>query len=95
MAEMHDVLLGILETEKSELAREAGNVYTFRVGLSANKLEIARAIEGLFGVQVVAVRTLRVRGKFKRFGRHYGKRGNWKKAYVKLADGQTLSVASE
>lgn len=57
----------------------------------ANKVEIKQAVESLFGVKVEDVRTLRLRGKFKRFGRFIGKRSNWKKAYVRLADGQSLN----
>lgn len=90
MAALHDVLLRPLETEKSEGLRETENVYAFQVGLGANKHQIALAVQTLFNVRVVDVRTLRVRGKFKRFGRHTGRRSNWKKAYVKLASGDSI-----
>ena len=53
---------------------------------------IKRAIEAFYGVQVDTVRTMIVRGKTKRFGRHFGKRKNWKKAYVTLAEGETINV---
>lgn len=91
MAELHDILVRPLVTEKSSHLMGAQNTYVFEVGLAANKLQIKRAVESLFGVQVADVRTLVVRGKIKRFGRYYGKRSNWKKAYVRLADGDVLS----
>jgi large subunit ribosomal protein L23 len=90
MAELHDILIRPLLTEKTTTA-QSENVYTFEVGESANKLQIKHAIESLFGVDVQDVRTLVMRGKSKRFGRFYGKRSNWKKAYVRLAEGDSLN----
>lgn len=75
-------------TEKSTILRESSGVYCFRAHLRANKIEIARAIEKLFGVKVAEVRTARVGGKTKRVGRSLGKRPDWKKAWVKLAPGE-------
>jgi large subunit ribosomal protein L23 len=69
---------------------ETENTYLFEVGTGANKIQIRQAVESVFGVRVDDVRTLNVRGKNKRFGRHTGKRSNWKKAYVTLAEGNTL-----
>ena len=91
MAELHDVLIRPILTEKTTGLEEAGNVYAFEVGVGSNKHEIKTAIESVFGVSVEDVRTAVVRGKNKRFGRFYGKRSNWKKAYVKLADGDSLN----
>jgi len=91
MAELHDIILRPLVTEKATGAEEASNTYVFEVGETANKHEIKDAIERFFNVQVADVRTVRMRGKAKRFGRHYGKRSNWKKAYVKLVTGHTLN----
>ena len=91
MAELHDVLIRPIFSEKTTALQNAGNVYTFEVGESVNKLEIKNAVQTLFGVEVEAVRTAIMRGKTKRFGRYYGKRSNWKKAYVRLADGHTLN----
>ncbi len=71
-------------TEKSTILREATGVYCFRADLRANKIEIARAIEKLFDVKVVAVRTSRMKGKMRRMGRKVGKRPDWKKAWVRL-----------
>jgi large subunit ribosomal protein L23 len=91
MAELHDILIRPLVTEKSTHLSEEQNTYVFEVGRSANKHQIKAAVESLFGVNVTDVRTLNVRGKMKRFGRFYGKRSNWKKAYVTLADGDFLN----
>ncbi len=90
MSELHDILIRPILTEKTTNA-QSGNVYTFEVGEGANKLEIKTAIQSLFGVEVEDVRTMVVRGKVKRFGRYYGKRSDWKKAYVRLADGDSLN----
>ena len=90
MAELHDILIRPLVTEKSTHLSEEQNTYVFEVGRLANKHQIKAAVESLFGVSVSDVRTLNVRGKMKRFGRFYGKRSNWKKAYVTLADGYFL-----
>jgi large subunit ribosomal protein L23 len=90
--QLHDILLRPLVTEKSVGMEEAENTYTFQVGDSANKHQIQQAVESFFGVKVLDVRTSRVRGKVKRFGRHHGKRSNWKKAYVKLADGDSIDL---
>ena len=82
------VLRQPLITEKSTVLREGGQTkYVFRVEMGANKIEIKKAIEKIFGVQVDNVRTLVVRGKPKRVGRSFGRRATWKKAYVTLKPG--------
>jgi large subunit ribosomal protein L23 len=91
MNEIRDILRRPLITEKSAIQMNLENTYIFEVGLESNKLQIKDAIERYFGVEVSDVRTLVVRGKSKRFGRHTGKRSNWKKAYVKLAEGHSLN----
>lgn len=91
MAELHDILVRPIVTEKSTFQMADQNTYVFEVGLAANKIEIKRAIEQVFGVSVDDVRTVTVRGKNKRFGRFYGKRSNWKKAYVRLAEADALN----
>ena len=91
MAELHDVLIRPIFSEKTTALQQGGNIYTFEVGESANKLQIRNAVQTLFDVEVEAVRTVIMRGKNKRFGRFYGKRSNWKKAYVRLADGHSLN----
>ena len=77
-------------TEKTSLTSDADNTITLVVDRDANKIEIKQAVEQLFNVQVASVRTVTVAGKVKRFGRSYGKRQNWKKAYIKLKEGQTV-----
>jgi large subunit ribosomal protein L23 len=62
------------------------------VNLGANKIQIKEAVEQFYGVKVDGVRTLVVRGKIKRSGRFSGKRSNWKKAYVRLAEGESINV---
>jgi len=91
MAELHDILIRPIVTEKSARLNAAENTYVFEVGDRANKIEIKRAIEQVFGVTVEDVRTVQVCGKSKRFGRFTGKRPNWKKAYVRLSGGDSLN----
>jgi large subunit ribosomal protein L23 len=79
-----------LITEKSTIERETCNVVTFEVDPRANKVEIKRAVEQLFEVKVLEVRTERVRGKRRRVGRHQGLRPSWKKARVRLAQGDSI-----
>ena len=76
-------------TEKSTILREKSpGLYVFEVRDKLNKLEIKACVEEMFGVKVASVRTQQMRGKMKRMGRSYGKRPNWKKAYVQLRDGE-------
>jgi len=79
-----------LLTEKGTLMGEDANKVLFEVKLQANKIEIRKAVEKIYGVKVTSVRTLKVRGKIKRVGRNVGKRPNWKKAIVTLAEGSTI-----
>ena len=77
-------------TEKSTIQKEEFNQLTFEVDKKANKVEIARAIEKIFKVKVLDVRTAKVLGKTKRRGRVLGKRRDWKKAMVTLAPGARI-----
>ena len=77
-----------LVTEKSTILREEGNVIAFEVDPHANKIEVKKAVEELFKVKVEEVRLFNVRGKMKRMGRFVGKRRDWRKAYVRLKDGE-------
>ena len=78
-----------LVTEKSTILRELGqNVIAFEVDPSANKIEVKDAVEKLFKVKVDEVRLFNVRGKVKRMGRSAGKRRDWRKAYVRLKEGE-------
>ena len=78
-----------LVTEKSTILRDLGqNVIAFEVDPDANKIEVKNAVEQLFKVTVEAVRLFNVRGKVKRMGRSAGKRRDWRKAYVRLKEGE-------
>ena len=87
----YDTILGPVITEKSTLVSEHNQV-VFRVPLTATKPEIKDAVEALFDVKVEAVNTIRVKGKVKRFRGHKGRRSDYKKAMVKLAEGQSIDV---
>ena len=86
------VVLRPLLTEKGTRLKEEGNQYLFCVAKTANKVEIKRAIEQLFRVTVLDVRTLQVRGKVKRLGRFQGRRPDWKKAVATLKQGDTIEL---
>jgi large subunit ribosomal protein L23 len=85
-----DIVQGPVITEKGTLVNERGNQVVFRVHPRANKVEIRRAVETLFKVKVEKVRTSRLLGKVRRVGRHQGRRPDWKKAYVTLAEGSRI-----
>ena len=79
-----------LVTEKTTILREDGRTLVLQVAADANKVQIRHAVEQLFGSKVAAVRTTSVRGKLKRQGRFAGRRPDWKKAYVRLREGEKL-----
>jgi large subunit ribosomal protein L23 len=87
---VYDIVTSPLITEKGTMVNEAGNQVLFRVRRDANKDEIRQAIESLFKVKVEKVRTLNYLGKTRRVGKNIGRRPNWKKAYVTLAEGQRI-----
>jgi len=85
----HEIIRRPLVTEKSTLLRDSGaNVIAFEVDPAANKIEVKAAVEKLFKVKVEEVRLINVRGKVKRMGRTAGKRRDWRKAYVRLKEGE-------
>ncbi len=88
----HQAVLKPLLTEKGTRLKEEGNQYLFQVAKTANKVEIKHAIEQLFKVTVVNVRTTRVRGKVKRLGRFQGRTPDWKKAIATLKEGDTIEM---
>jgi large subunit ribosomal protein L23 len=90
MSELRQIIQRPLITEKSTIEREFDNVVTFAVHPSANKTEIRRAVEQLFDVKVLEVRTARFKGKPRRVGRFSGYRASWKKARVKLREGDSI-----
>lgn len=85
-----EVIRRPLVTEKTTLQREDGRTIVFEVALKATKLEIKQAIESLLGAKVASVRTAISHGKVKRQGRYFGQRPDWKKAYVRLRDGENV-----
>ncbi len=87
---IHDVILRPVVTEKSTVARESLNAVTLAVDTGATKYDIKRAVEELFKVSVVRVRTITPAAKKKRVGRFVGARRAWKKAIVVLAEGQKI-----
>jgi large subunit ribosomal protein L23 len=90
MKDTHRVIKRPLITEKSTRQKEAGNQIAFVVHPQANKIEIQKAIEKLFRVKVLQVRTLNLAGKRKRVGRHMGWKSDWKKAIVTLREGDRI-----
>lgn len=89
----YDTILGPMITEKSTMMSEFNQV-VFRVPLAATKPQIKAAVEGLFDVKVEAVNTIRVKGKTKRFKGVMGRRNDFKKAMVRLAEGQSIDVTT-
>lgn len=86
-----DLLIRPIITEKTSMMMQ-DNKYTFKVPLTANKTEIKVAVEQIFKVKVEKVNTVRVFGKTKRMGKYVGKRSDYKKAIVKLAEGNTIKI---
>ena len=84
------VLIAPHVTEKTSLAMQNHNQYTFRVRRDATKTDVRKAVELMFEVKVAGVQVVNEPGKTRRFGRHAGRTQDWKKAYVSLAEGQSI-----
>ena len=91
---LYQVVYGPHVTEKTVSGNES-NIHVFKVATSSTKNEIKNAIELLFEVKVANVRSVNVKGKVKSSGKRQGSRKDWKKAYIKLAEGHTLNVEAE
>ncbi len=91
--QMYDIVRAPIITEKATGASEYNQVL-FRVALTATKREVKAAVEGLFEVKVAAVNTIRVQGKTKRFRGRPGRRSDYKKAIVTLAEGSRIDVTT-
>ncbi len=91
--EHYEILRKLVFTEKSSGQQERSNAYTFRVADGANKIQIREAVEKLFGVKVVKVRTQNVPGKIRRLGGVQGRTTGWKKAIVTLKEGDAIQLA--
>ncbi len=87
---LYKVLLSPRMTEKSTRLAESSNQYVFKVTSDSNKTEIKAAVESLFEVNVESVRIVNVKGKSKTFKLRKGKRNDWKKAYVRVQEGQVI-----
>ncbi len=91
MNSIFEIIKRPIVTEKTTLNQDLNQV-VFEVALHANKHQIREAVEGLFDVRVSRVQTAVMQGKRKRFGRHFGKRANWKKAVVTLREGDSIDL---
>ena len=92
MASIHRTIVRPIVTEQSSAAYQERGEYTFRVASDATKTSIRSAVEQLFGVKVTGVWTSNQRGKARRVGKDVGRRPHWKKAVVKLRDGDTIDI---
>lgn len=90
---IYKVLLGPVVSEKAAIVGETGNQVVFKVAADATKLEVKAAVQALFDAKVEQVRILNVKGKTKRTRYGLGKRSDWKKAYVRLEQGQDIDFA--
>jgi len=88
MKDPYAVIVKPVVTEKSTELKERVGTICFEVAEDANKIEIQRAVERIYGVKVDSVRTARVRGKKRRLGRYEGRRPDWRKAFVTLKEGE-------
>lgn len=91
---IYQILKGPVFSEKAQTLGDTANVQVFKVALDATKLEIKKAVEQLFGIEVLKVNTTITKGKTRRFGRTLGRRSDVKKAYVTLKAGQEAQIAS-
>ena len=87
-----DIIIAPVITEKSSVVNSDGKTYVFKVNKNANKFQIKDAVEKAFGVKVIKVNTLNTKAKNKRVGRYTGKTRTYKKAYVTLAEGNTIEL---
>ena len=93
--ELYSVIKSPYLTEKVSSLMGETNQYAFKVVANATKLQIKKAVEGYFSVKVENVNVLKVKGKNKRSKYRIKKRPDWKKAYVRLAEGQSIEVGTE
>ena len=93
--QLMNVVLAPVVSEKSTFVADKNRQYVFRVADRATKPQIKAAVELMFKTKVDDVTVLNVRGKERRFGRLTGRKRNWKKAYVRLAEGQEINFAAQ
>lgn len=92
MKEARDIIIAPIISENTMNQMQEVNTYTFKVAKNANKVEIRNAVEEIFSVSVINVNTMNVRGKKRRLGFHVGKKPDWKKALVKLAEDDEIEI---
>jgi large subunit ribosomal protein L23 len=90
--DLYDIIRLPRITEKGTRLKEKNNVLTFEVKADANKVQVRKAIEGIFKVKVSDVTTVNIPGKRKRMGAREGRRSDWKKAYVTLKPGEKIDM---
>jgi large subunit ribosomal protein L23 len=90
--DLYDIIRLPRITEKGTRLKEKSNVLTFEVKADANKVQVRKAIEGIFKVKVSDVTTVNIPGKRKRMGAREGRRSDWKKAYVTLKPGEKIDM---
>jgi large subunit ribosomal protein L23 len=86
----YDIIKRPVISEKTNIQKELNNQVTFEVDRRANRVEVKRAVENVFGVRVTGVKTMQIKGKYKMRGRILGKRRDWKKAIVTLMPGERI-----
>ena len=92
---VYEVIRAPRVSEKTARLQEVSNQYVFEVATTATKADVKAAIEQIFDVKVESVNVVNVKGKNKAFRNRMGRRGDWRKAYVKLADGQSIDVTAK
>ena len=92
---VYEVIRAPRVSEKTARLQEVSNQYVFEVATTATKADVKAAIEQIFEVKVKSVNVVNVKGKQKAFRSRMGRRSDWRKAYVKLADGQTIDVTAK
>lgn len=92
---VYEVIRAPRVSEKTARLQEVSNQYVFEVATAATKADVKAAIEQIFDVKVESVNVVNVKGKNKAFRNRMGRRGDWRKAYVKLADGQSIDVTAK
>ena len=92
---VYEVIRAPRVSEKTARLQEVSNKYVFEVATTATKADVKAAIEQIFDVKVESVNVVNVKGKSKAFRNRMGRRGDWRKAYVKLADGQSIDVTAK
>ncbi len=94
-AKLYSIIRAPRVSEKTARLQEVSNQYVFEVANDATKADIKVAVEKIFDVKVEAVNVVNVKGKSKAFKNRTGRRGDWRKAYVKLAEGQSIDVMAK